>query len=108
MLLFSALRCGAVPGRPVVVEHFSASLRRIRTPERTEHQKTQTPRQSRRRHPHLQTELVASSCMPFHIRVPVLHDLILALELLLVLKAVRVLSFNELSHHGYLLVSNGS
>ncbi len=71
MLLFSALRPGAVPGRPVVVEHFSASFRRIGTPERTEHQKTQTPRQSRKRHPHLQTELVASSCMPFHIRMPV-------------------------------------
>ena len=34
-------------------------------------QKPQTPRQSHRRHPHSQTELVISSCMPFHIRVPV-------------------------------------
>ena len=34
MLPFSALRAGAIPRRPVLVEPFSASLRRISTPER--------------------------------------------------------------------------
>ena len=67
-----SLHCAlGLPGRPVVVEHFSASLRRIRTSKQTGHQKPQTLRQRRRRHPHLQTELVTSSCMPFDSRVPV-------------------------------------
>ena len=68
MLQFSALRPGAIPARPDVVEPFSASLRRISTPEgpailATTH--TQTELQQ------LQTELVTGSCMLFHIRVPV-------------------------------------
>ena len=63
-----ALRSGIAPGRPDVVEPFSASLRRMSPPEgpallETRH--TQTELQQ------LQTELVTGSCMPFHIRVPV-------------------------------------
>ena len=68
LLRFSALRPGAIPGRPGVVEPFSASLRRITTAEgfailETRH--TQTELQQ------LQTELVTDSCVPFYIRVPV-------------------------------------
>ena len=73
-----------------------------RTPEHTEHQKPQTLRQRRRRHPHLQTDLVTSSCTPFTfvcLCLYGLHDLILALELLLVLKAVRVPSFSGITYH---------
>ncbi len=93
MLLFSALRPGADPGRPVVVEHFSASFRRIRTPERTEHQKTQTPRRSRKHHSPVCPFTFVCMCLDG------LHDLILALELLLVLKAVRVLSFSGITNY---------
>ena len=68
MLPFSALSPGAIPGRPDVIEPFSASLRSISIPEgpailETKH--TQTELQQ------LQRELVTDSCMPFHSRVPV-------------------------------------
>ncbi len=39
-----------------------------------------------------------SSCMPFHVRVPV-HDLTLALELLLLLKAAGVLACSRTTNH---------
>ncbi len=41
--------------------------------------------QSYRQHTHLQTELATGSCVPYHYQVTGLHDLTLALELLLVL-----------------------
>ena len=100
-----SLHCalGLIPGRPVVIEPFSASLRRIRALEHTLHQKPQ------------RSDNVAEAirtCRQSWSRVPVcpftfvclcldgLHDLILALELLLVLKAVRVLSFSGTQYHG--------
>ena len=100
-----SLHCalGLTPGRPVVIEPFSASLCKIRTLEHTLHQK---PQRSDNAADAIRT------CRQSWSRVPVcpftfvclcldgLHDLILALELLLVLKAVRVLSFSGIQYHG--------
>ena len=61
----------------------------------------ETPRQSYRRAPLLQKELSSSSCTPFHSVCLFLDgqlDLILALELLLMLKAARVLSFSGITN----------
>ena len=52
--------------RSVVVERLSASVQM-----RLNGLGHQTLGQRSRRHPHLQTELVTSSCMPVHFRVPV-------------------------------------
>ena len=101
MLPFSALRPRAIPGCPVVVEPFSASLRGISTPERpgtSEIIDTQTELQTastltdRAGHEFLYALSHSCAC-------PGLHDLILALELLLVLKAALVLSVSGITNH---------
>jgi len=75
-------------------------------------QKPQTPRQSYRRHPLLQTELVTSSCMPFHIREPVPGRTANPRSGVAARAEGRSCPFffryNESSHHGHLLVSKDS
>ncbi len=97
----SALRPGAVPGRPVAVEPFSASLRRISTSKRLgisattyTHAELQTacPLTDIAGHEFLYALSHSCAC-----GLDGLHDLILALELLLVLKAAHAFSFSGIT-----------
>ena len=90
---------GLSQGAPVVAELCLASLRRIRCYARTlqcEVSQCKHPDQHQG-HLFMQTELVTSPCVLLHIRVPV-YDLIFALgSLYSLLKAVRVLSFSDIT-----------
>jgi len=79
------------------------------------HQKPQTPRRATDGIPSYRQSWSRVPVCPFTflcLCLDGLHDLILALELLLVLKAARVLAFSGITNHhttrpyGHLLVSN--